>query len=565
MVRRIFNELFSRWYWPLVVLAVLGFLLYGRAVAFGFTYLDDNVLVLNNQAFLTHWANIVPAFQQDVFHLFDHSAAYYRPLLTLSFMLDAHIGGASPVIYHLDNILLHILATWLVFLFLKKLRYGPEVSFFLALVFLVHPALAQAVAWVPGRNDSLLAIFVLASFIFFINYLKDRRPANLAWHAFFLALAIFTKETALFALPTLVVYVWLIQKDVRIFFQKKILGTLWIIILAVWFVLRHFALRTDMPLSLAAMLKSVLVNSPGAIQLLGKAFFPVNLSVLPIMRDTTYIYGVAALVLLAILFFLTRKKRWDYLLFGAFWFAIFLFPAFIRPDPNSVADFMEHRLYLPIIGLFIFLLELWPLVFWRPDRQKYLWPSLAVLIVFFALTFRHLAVFHDRLAFWQDAAAHSPDYPLVWRNLGAMYYLDGNMNAAEADFKKALALHPTEEMAHNNLGLIYAGRHEYAKAEKEYKAEIADNPYYDAVYYNLGLLYYQEGKLNLAAENWRKTININPGYTDALYDLADLDLKQKNYREAAACAERLASLGQPLPAELSNLLDPLTEMQLEGK
>lgn len=564
-MKQMSEKLFSRWYWPLVVLAALGFLLYGRAIAFGFTYLDDNVLVLNNQAFLTNWANVIPAFQQDVFHLFDHSASYYRPILTLSFMLDAHIGGASPVVYHLVNILLHISAAWLVFLFLTKLRYRPEISFLMALVFLVHPALAQAVAWVPGRNDSLLAIFVLAAFIFFINYLESKRPVDLAWHAFFLALAVFTKETALFAFPTLVFYAWIIRKDIWVFFRKKILGGLWLIILAIWFVLRHFALRTDMPLSLAAMIKSVFVNSPGAVQLLGKAFFPVNLSVLPVMRDTTYVYGLGALALLLVLFFITPQKRWDYLLFGAFWFAIFLFPAFIRPDPNSVADFMEHRLYLPIIGLFIFLLELWPLVSWRPDRKKYLWPSLALMVVFSVLTFLHLSVFHDRLAFWQDAAANSPHYPLVWRNLGAMYYLSGDMKDAEIDFKKALALHPTEEMAHNNLGLIYASRHEDARAEKEYKEEIADNPYYDAVYYNLGLLYYQEGKLDLAAEYWRKTLSINPGYTDALYNLAELDMNKKNYSEAAACAERLAAIGASLPTELSNLLDPLTLMQLESK
>ena len=563
-MKKNFEKLFAKWYWPLVILAVVGFILYGRALSFGFTYLDDNVLVLNNQTFLTNWSNIIPAFEQDVFHLFDHSASYYRPLLTLSFMLDAHIGGTSPVIYHLTNIVLHVLAGWLVYLFLKKLRYAPEISFLLALVFLVHPSLSQAVAWVPGRNDSLLVILILTSFNFFIDFLETKKRTDLFWHVFFFALAIFTKETALFVLPVFVFYIWFIRKDLGIFFRQKILGATWIAVLVFWFILRHFALQSDISLSVPAMIKSILVNAPGSIQLLGKVFFPVNLSVLPIMRDTTYFYGAAALVLLAILFFLTRKKRWDYLLFGLFWFAIFLFPAFIRPDPTAVSDFIEHRLYLPIIGLFIFILELQPLICWRPDRKKYLWPSVMITIALAVLTFQHISVFHDQLAFWQNAAANSPDYPLAWRNLGAMCYLDGDMNNAEIDFKKALALHPTEEMAHNNLGLIYAARHQDAAAEKEYQAEIAVNPYYDAVYYNLGLLYYGEGKTDQAADEWRKTISINPDYSDALYNLAELDLSRKNYAEAAGCAERLAAIGAPLPPNLSALLDPLTLMQLES-
>ena len=65
-----------------------------------------------------------------------------------------------------------------------------------ALIFAVHPALNQAVAWIPGRNDSLLALFVLASALAFVRYVENR---NWQWLGAYLALslaALLTKESA---------------------------------------------------------------------------------------------------------------------------------------------------------------------------------------------------------------------------------------------------------------------------------------------------------------------------------------------------------------------------------
>ena len=53
-----------------------------------------------------------------------------------------------------------------------------NVSFLFAIIFTVHPISTYAVACIPGRNDSMLTCFVLASFIFFLNYLKTQTAAN---------------------------------------------------------------------------------------------------------------------------------------------------------------------------------------------------------------------------------------------------------------------------------------------------------------------------------------------------------------------------------------------------
>lgn len=74
----------------------LGFTFYLPSLFFDFSYFDDNVLVLDNLYFLKNLGNFFKAFQIEVFHIHNFSAAYYRPILTLSFMFDALISGKSP-------------------------------------------------------------------------------------------------------------------------------------------------------------------------------------------------------------------------------------------------------------------------------------------------------------------------------------------------------------------------------------------------------------------------------------------------------------------------------------
>jgi len=554
------DKIFQKKWIPIWILSGLGLVLYFQVLFFGFTYLDDNNLILDNSIFLSHLSNIFPSFQIDVFHLFNHSAFYYRPILTVSFIFDYQLFGPSPFMFHFTNLLLHLLAACLVFIFLKKLNYRKELAYFFSLIFLVHPVLTQAVAWIPGRNDSLAAVFVLATFIFLIQYLEKNKLKYFVWHLIFLALAIFTKETAIFAILPMVFYLhFLDAKKTREQWEKAkikegwwIFG--WVLILLVWFLARNFVLRESTPIGFLEMLQSIYFNFPGLIQMAGKIFFPFNLSVLPILRNTTFVYGIITTLLLFGLLLYTKNRRYVYIIFGFGWFLVFLLPAFIRPNPVGVADFIEHRLYLPIIGFFIVLLETDLLK--KIDFKKILHLIILglILAMLFTITLVHSRAFANRLNFWENARKNSPDYPLAHRNLGAMYYLDGRLIEAEKEFKEALSLNPYEEMAHNNLGLIYENRNEFEKSEAEYMEEIRVNPYYDNAYYNLGILYYRQKKYDKAEKSWQKTLSINPTFTGAVFNLAALCLEEKKYDAAEPYARALFNAGYQLPPEMLEIL-----------
>ena len=502
-------------------LCVVGAILYARTLLFGFTYLDDHVLILNNIQFLSDLGNMFKAFTHDVFFLENGTTAYYRPLLTISFMPEAMLGGALPFFYHLMNIGIHLIAACLVYVLGTKLKYSKRVSLLLAMIFLAHPILTQAVAWIPGRNDSLLAVFVLASFIYFLDFIAGGKRTYIIWSAVFFLLALLTKETAI-VLPALYVgYLWLRGRLLTAATLE--LGALWLIAILIWLPLRITAMTNPLPLSTNDVIFSFLQNLPATLQMLGKVFFPFNLSVLPILQDTTFAWGYIAVAIIALLALLqlknARLSRSSYfmMLFGLAWFLLFLWPSFVRPDISGTADFVEHRLYLPIIGLLILLAESSLVrVLDEPAGEWFLQPWILTLVVFFGITFAHESAFSDRLAFWQNAALNSPHSSLAQKNLGAMYYLEKDYPLAEEYSRRALILNSQETMAHNNLGLVYAASGENEAAEREYLKEISFNPYYASAHYNLGLLYYNEGNFVGAREHWEETLKINPNYVDAL-------------------------------------------------
>ncbi|PIP69159.1 hypothetical protein COW91_00670 [Candidatus Nomurabacteria bacterium CG22_combo_CG10-13_8_21_14_all_32_8] len=548
------DKIFLNKWTPVIIIIIIGFLIYGRTLFFNFTYLDDNVLILDNQYFLSKITNIFQSFLADVFHLFNSSAFYYRPMLTISFIFDYQIGGAYPFIYHFTNISLHILVSFLIFIFFKKLDYKKELAFLFSIIFLVHPVLTQAVAWIPGRNDSLLAVFILSSFIFFIKYLKEEKIKNLFLGLLFFSLAIFTKESALSILFLMIFYSCFIYKEKKLFIKNLYFFIGLFGIVTIWAIIRNIVLLGSIPITPTIIIRSIYSNFLAIPQFIGKIFFPFNLSVLPIIKDTTFIYGTIAIILLIILFILIKKKRWNFILFGFMWFFAFLLPAFIRPYGNIIADFLEHRLYVPIIGIFIFLLETDFVGKIDFKNKKTLILIGSLIFLFSIINIIHNGNFSDKLSFWENAAQTSPNHPLAHRNLGAMQYLNKDMENAEKESKIALELNPEEQMAHNNLGLIYASQNKLKEAEEEYKKELENNPYYDNAYFNLGLLYWNQEKYDDAVNSWKKTLELNPNYIDAFNALMIYNYEQKNYEEMTIYANELYKRGIQIPPEIIQII-----------
>lgn len=460
---------------PYLLLAVFVFLLYFPTLFFGLTYLDDNTLILDRYEVLRDPKSIGTIFSTDAF--FSGTNFYYRPLLNLSFMLDAQLGANQMFFYHLDNIFLHIIGVFLVFLLFVRVGIKKSLSFFLALIFAAHPAISQAVAWLPGRNDSLVAIFVLAAVLSYISYSARPRLRSLIAYALFFFLAILSKETAIFLPLLLIIYSLTLGRrdrlshiDVGLALGVSVTSGF------IWWILRSLAFTKE-NVGLFSALWSVIKNLPAAFIMAGKMILPFNLSVLPVAADSTFIFAIIAAVLLALSLFFSKGKRVELLVFATVWFFIFFLPPFAIS--NGAPYFLEHRLYLPLIGFLMICgeIDFIKKINWSDNKTRA--GALAVILLLSALTLGHSRYFKDPMTFWLAAVKTSPHSPLAQKNLGVMYYFDGQPQAAQEHYRAALAVNPQETMCHNNLGVIYMENKEYKRAAEEFQLELQINPGYD--------------------------------------------------------------------------------------
>src|SRR5215471_13407256 len=225
-----------RWlrFWPLyIALAVLA--VYSTALSFNFIGFDDVGILKERYFIIGDLSKIKLAFTTDAF--LGTNASFYRPLQTISFMLDAFIGGPKPFIYHFTNLVLYIVGSLCVYWLLLTLGYQRLVSLLLALLFALHPMFVPMVAWIPTRGDLLLTIFVVVSFVLFIKSFRANRPGLVVWHGISFLLAFLSKETAV-AVPILCLLYY--HFELRKTKERKLITryfVVWLIAGAVWYFL----------------------------------------------------------------------------------------------------------------------------------------------------------------------------------------------------------------------------------------------------------------------------------------------------------------------------------------
>ncbi len=174
--------------WPALLVFVAACAVYAGGVNGAFMW-DDINLVLENQR--THGLSHLPQLLGWGDFRFG-----FRLVRDLSYAVDYSIGGLSPLVYHLSNLLYHGITAWLVYLLIRCLTRCPAVAFWGGLLFAIHPIHVDAVAYISGRRDILSALFYLAGMLAFIRFRDTDR-----WHWFGLAalcgaLGVMAKEMA---------------------------------------------------------------------------------------------------------------------------------------------------------------------------------------------------------------------------------------------------------------------------------------------------------------------------------------------------------------------------------
>ena len=425
--------------YPILLLALVAFAIYIPSLFMKFTELDDTIFIRNFANYNDDIHNLVTSFGRGLFDAVKDP--YYRPLFLDAMILNFQVSGMEPFGYHFVNVLLHVTAVVLLYRLFLRLKIKEVHALVLSLLFAVHPVLSQAVAWIPGRNDTMLAIFVLAFLSACIDYSNSGRSKSLLLSAVWLLLAFFTKETAVFAAPAaFVLIVFALQKNWRDKHNIALYGV-WIGCFVVWFTARSMTSIEAAGIGTQSF-TDFIHRLPVIIQYTGKIFLPFNQSVFPIQEDTVYYYGVGAIVLLAAILWLNKDRNNRIIISGFAVFLLFLMPALLVPMKLNSQTF-EHRLYLPMIGMLIVLSQSALFATKLSDKSVYI-TGVIICGVLAILNFMHQQNFSDPVTFWESAVKTSPNSAFANVMLGERLPKD-QVARSESLFRKAYQLNPREK------------------------------------------------------------------------------------------------------------------------
>lgn len=131
----------------------------------------------------------------------------YLPVRDLTLCVDHKLSGNRAGGFHIQNVLLFMLACMLLTHLYRRLlaaspnpahaRNAPALALVCTLIFALHPLQVEPVAFITARNALLALVFVLATLVSYQRWLHTKRVAFYALSVVFVALALFSKATAL--------------------------------------------------------------------------------------------------------------------------------------------------------------------------------------------------------------------------------------------------------------------------------------------------------------------------------------------------------------------------------
>jgi tetratricopeptide (TPR) repeat protein len=438
---------------PGLAAAALALAVYAGTLGHAFVY--DDAFVLRSPMLAHPW-DLRELLSGGFYSPYERYTGLYRPLAQWSLVLNALVSR-QPALFHAVNVLLHAGATFLLYLWLARLRLPRFVAGATAMLWAVHPVHAEVVANVTARYESLCAAFGLA---FLIAHRSRRRVLA----ALLLLAALMCKETAVAFVPVALVVDALFPIAGKRFDPRSI--ALPAIALAIWFGLRARAIAGDIvPVPYvenpaAAAPSFVRVLTAGKVQLLylRDQILPLWLStdhskaqieLAESALDPAFLGFVAVFALSAAVAWRSRLARPEITLAVAGWTLLFAPVAnFVVPIGTIMADRLA---YLP--SIFTCLLAAVALSTLRP-RAAAVAAAAAVVLLSLA-SFAQAGVWKDPLTLFAEQVRTAPRSAKAHGNYGDALRLAGRPGESIAEYEKSIAIHAARPEPHAGLAQAY--------------------------------------------------------------------------------------------------------------
>ncbi len=485
---------------PLIVLTLL---LYLTAIWAPFEF-DDRERIVDNPA-IRNLSNI-PAFFYSR-ELMPFGGEIYRPLSDTSFAIEYSVWGGNPRGYHITNIFIHIINSMLLYILLQQIFRSERVSFAASLLFAWHPAVTEAVIWIKGREDLLVASFYLLTLILYHSYGRGEGAFKFLPLISF-TLALLSKEMAI-TIPIILLMFDIYRKEsivIRRYMPYVVITLLYLLIR--YLVLGQVAQTEYWG---GGILQTIYTIPRVIMYYIKLLIFPVNLCLdylgYQVSRNFAEPY-----VILSLLSILLMVASGGYLLwrhhiigFSVIWFFVTLLPVSnIIPLKILLA---ERFLYLPSIGLAFIYAWVSQGISWSKCGRS---AMVIVMISFASLTIQREYIWISSSRLWEDTVRKMPYNERAHLNLGSVYLEEGRFKEAISENTIVLKLNPFDPEAYVNRGLGYASMGNRDEALRDYRQALMINPRLPNAHHNIGALYLGTGEALKAVEEFEKEMQVNP-------------------------------------------------------
>lgn len=452
---------------------------YHSVLSASFISFDDSVYVYDNPV-------IKGGFSLEnlgkIFRFKQESGPYWHPVTSLSHMLDVALFGLRPGFHHLTNLIIHAVNVLLLFLFFQRTtgRSGP--SFFIALLFAVHPLNVETVAWITERKN-LLSVFFFILGLHAWRYHVGKRSARsylFLWLVFFSGMMakplMMTFPFALLLIHhfPLAAYDYSHRKPFAFVVEniKEVRPLIQMIVVMLAFFAVGFALSgtADQVASLNHVPLSLRGSNMAASYLiyLKMLIVPFNLTVFhpypSVLSPMTTVFSVLVLFLVSV-FAVRVFRRFPWFFVGWFWYLGNLITASGLVQRGYWPAYADRFTYLPMIGMFIILVWGSSETFSRIKHGSIVSVMAGLVSAVYLSVLAQAQAGHWTSAetLFRHAVRVNPGDVLSLTNLALALGEEGRLDEAIEVSEKALAIEPRYAEALNNLGTLYAKKGEYAK------------------------------------------------------------------------------------------------------
>lgn len=198
-------------FFAIIIYLILIAVTFGSLTTLGFATPDDHWMLLKNE--FVHpdslsWDYFVSVMKRI-------NGIQYSPINTFYYYLVYKINGYDPYYFHIFNLLIHIFNSILLFIISKKLLFlftklkSTYLSYFVCLIWVIHPFHVETIAWVSGSKILLCTFFTLLSLLFFLRGIESEKSIFYFGSLLFFLISFLCKEQAILT-PVMIILIYVI-------------------------------------------------------------------------------------------------------------------------------------------------------------------------------------------------------------------------------------------------------------------------------------------------------------------------------------------------------------------